>query len=230
MGKLNFNLGRQLASYHKEDSSPTIVRPLHVRVIQALDTAAQVTTPRNIAISNLTWVAFFFLLWPGEYYKGGTNTAQHPFRLKDVQFFIEQKPYNAASVSNAVLAQADFASLLFTTQKNVVKWESIGHVCTAPPQECTMVSMRCRVSYLRCHGATGETPISSFKKGNKWQQIRGYNITAAIRAVFQSEGPSIVFTEADISAHSLRAGGVCISSWRGWTQTPSAWWGGGGAI
>ena len=70
-----------------------------------------------------------------------------------------------------------------------------------------MVSMRCRVSYLQCHGATGETPISSFKKGNKWQQIRGYNITAAIRSVFQSEGPSIVFIEADISTHSLRARG-----------------------
>ena len=86
-----------------------------------MDTAAQGTTARNIAISNLTWVAFFFLLWPGKQCKGGNDTAQHPFRLKDVQFFIRQQPYNAATAFNAVLVQADFISLLFTTHKNGFK-------------------------------------------------------------------------------------------------------------
>ena len=107
--------------YQKENYRPTRVRPLLVRVIQALDTAAQGTTSINIAISNLTWVAFFFLLRPVKYYKGVTNITQHPFRLKDVQLFIGQKPYNAAMTSNNVLVQADFVSILFTTQKNGVK-------------------------------------------------------------------------------------------------------------
>ena len=40
MGKLDFRLGRQLASYQKEDSPPERVRPLPVNVIQALDTAS----------------------------------------------------------------------------------------------------------------------------------------------------------------------------------------------
>ena len=65
VGKIDLCLGRHLASYQKEDSPPTRVRPLLVSVIQALDTAAQGTTPRNIAISDLTWVALFFLLRPG---------------------------------------------------------------------------------------------------------------------------------------------------------------------
>ena len=77
-----------MESYQKEDYPPTRVRPLPVSVIQALGTAAQGTTPRNIVISYLTWVAFFFLLLPGEYCRGGTDTAHHPFRLKDVQLFI----------------------------------------------------------------------------------------------------------------------------------------------
>ena len=67
--------------------------------------------------------------------------------------------------------------------------------------------MRGRVAYLLCHGATGKTSISSFNKGNKWQQIQGDDITAAIRAIIKSAGPSIGFNEAEISAHSLRAGG-----------------------
>ena len=123
IGKLEFRLGRQLASYQKEDSTPTRVWPLPIRFIQALDTAAQGTTSRNIAISNLTWVTFFFLLRPVKYCKGGTDTAQHPFRLKDVQLFIVQHPYNATTASNAVLAQADFVSLLFATHKNGIKCE-----------------------------------------------------------------------------------------------------------
>ena len=109
------------ASYQKEGSCPTRVRPLPVRFIQALDTTAQGTTSRNIVISNLTRVAFFFLLRTGKYGKGDTNTAQHPFRIKDFQVFIGQKSYNAAMASKNVLTQADFVSILFTTQKNSVK-------------------------------------------------------------------------------------------------------------
>ena len=133
MGKLNFRMGRQLASCQKDDSTPTRVWPLPIGVIQALYTVAQGTTARNINISNITCVAFFFLIRSGKYCKGGTDTAHHPFRLKDVQFFIGQQPYNSTKASNPVLAQADFAILLFVTQNNGVKDESIGHVRTAPP-------------------------------------------------------------------------------------------------
>ena len=148
MGKLNFFLGRELASYQKEDSPSTIVWTLPLRVIQAIDTFAQGTISRNIAISDLTCVAFFFLLRPGKYCKGGTDTSHHPFSLKDIQLFVVNQPYNAATVSNAVLSQADFVSLLFTTQNNGVKGESIGHNCTSHPQECPVAAMRCRVAYL----------------------------------------------------------------------------------
>ena len=51
-------------------------------------------------------------------------------------------------VSNAVLSQADFVSLLFTTQKNGVKGESIVHGHTGHPQECPVVSMHLRVENL----------------------------------------------------------------------------------
>ena len=134
MGKLDFWLGFQLASYQKEDSPPTIVRLLPVRFIQDLDTAAQGTTLRNIAISDLTWVAYFLLLCQGKYCKGGTDTAQHPFRLKDSQFFICHQPYNNATASNAVLDQADFFRILFTTQKNGIKENWLDTAVPATPR------------------------------------------------------------------------------------------------
>ena len=113
-----------------------------------MDTDSQGTPARNIAIGNLTWVDFFFFLRPGEYCNGGTDTAQHPFRLKYVQFFIGKQPHNAVMASNAVLAQADFVSLLLTTQKNRDKGGSIGHSHTGHPQGCPVAAMSLRVAYL----------------------------------------------------------------------------------
>ena len=67
------------------------------------------------------------------------------------------------------------------------KGESIGHGRTGNPQGCPVVAMRCRVAYLRRHDATVET------KGTKCQDIKGDDITAAIRAIVQAAGPSIAF-------------------------------------
>ena len=183
MGKIDFRLGRQLASYQKEYYPPTRVWPLPVNVIQALDTAAQGTTPRNIAISNLASVAFFFLLRPGKYCKGDTNINHHLFSLRDVQLFIGQKPYNSETTLSDILTQADFVSLLFTTQKNGIKGGFIIHGRTGHTQGFPVAAMRCQLAYLRRNGATGDTPISSFKKDNKCQHICGNKITSAIRGV-----------------------------------------------
>ena len=67
--------------------------------------------------------------------------------------------------------------------------------------------MRFRVACLQHNSATGETTISSIRKDNQWQQIREYNITAAIKTVVRAAGTSICFTEAVIKSLSLGAGG-----------------------
>ena len=69
-----------------------------------------------------------------------------------------------------------------------------------------MAAMRCGVEYLQRNDTTNATPISIFKKGKKWQQIRGDKIMAAIRAFVRVAGPEIGFTEANISASSLCTG------------------------
>ena len=94
LGKLDLCLVRQLALYVKLESPPTQVCTLPINIIQYLDTTSQGTTPRQISISNLTWIEFFFLLCLGEYFCRGTDTSHHPFRLKDFQFFMVPHPYN----------------------------------------------------------------------------------------------------------------------------------------
>ena len=134
MVNLDFWLGCQLASYRKEDSPPTRVRLLPVSVIQALCTASQVTTTRNISISNIAWVAFFFLLRPGRYCKGGIDTSQHPFRIKDVQVFIGQQPYNAATAPSAVLTQANFVASCSQPRRTASRGNQLDTATSATPK------------------------------------------------------------------------------------------------
>ena len=129
LGNIDFWLGQQLPTYARQDPPPTRVRPTPVSILQALDAAYQGSTNRQQAIINLAWITFFFLLRPGEYCRGGVNTADHFFLLQDLQFFNGQNPFNlaSASASLATRARSDLVRLIFTTQKNGVKGESIGH-------------------------------------------------------------------------------------------------------
>ena len=62
MGAIYFRLGRQFATYKKEDPTPGRVRPLPVSILHCMDSVANSDSPRDKAISDLTWIAFFFLL------------------------------------------------------------------------------------------------------------------------------------------------------------------------
>ena len=64
-GKLNFRLGRQIASYAKQDPPPNQVRTIPVSVLQYLD-----KSKNHRDISNTAWISFFLLLCPGDYNKG----------------------------------------------------------------------------------------------------------------------------------------------------------------
>ena len=210
LSQLDFRLGRKLATYAKQAPPPTRVCLIPVSILQALDSAYQGGTECQQAISDLAWIAFFFLPKPGEYCRGGADTAHHFFLLRDLHFFIGQHPFNAASpsASPSTRARADFISLLFTTQKNGVKGESIGHGRTGHPQGCPVSALRRRVTYLRCHGATGTTPLAAVRHKDKWVTIHSTDIMAAIHAVVRAAGPTIGFTPQDVSTRSLRAGGA----------------------
>ena len=60
LGKLDFFLGQQLATYVKQDPLPTQFRPIPVSVLQVLDVAFQRGMECQRSIIDLTWIAFFF--------------------------------------------------------------------------------------------------------------------------------------------------------------------------
>ena len=73
LGKLDFRLRRQLAKYQKDDPAPTRVRPIPLTLLLHLHKRATIRGEIQQHIADLALLAFFFLLRPGEYCKGGPD-------------------------------------------------------------------------------------------------------------------------------------------------------------
>ena len=56
-------------------------------------------SPRDKAIADLAWIAFFFLLRPGEYCAGRTDNVSTPFNLRDSYFFVGNQPTQSIKAS-----------------------------------------------------------------------------------------------------------------------------------
>ena len=136
-GQINFCLGCQLAGYHKANPPPHQVQPIPIQILQHLNKHYAEEMAQQCAICNLIWIAFFFLLCPGEYCHGGSNGHFTPFHLCDIQFFAGQQMLNI-QVDIASLGLTDFASLTFNDQKNGVKGEAIGHGASGQMRECAV--------------------------------------------------------------------------------------------
>ena len=148
MSKLNFHMGLHQASYKKADPPCIRVLPLPINIVHTLDTTLHPGTPRQKSICKLIRISFSSPLIQGEYCKGGTNTKNHPFRLRDIQFFMGKQPNNSSTKTQEALARSNFIILLFTTNKNNVKGKSIGLVCNSQSIGCPVVEMRLRVVHL----------------------------------------------------------------------------------
>ena len=112
------------------------------------------------------------------------------------------QPTQATTASAVTCAAATFVSLLFTTQKNGVKGESIGHGATGHPHACAVSAIR------RRHGSTPDTHLAAVFNGTTWSTVRSAEITAALCAATTLMGPQVVFTPEDVSARSMRVGGA----------------------
>jgi hypothetical protein len=78
-----------------------------------------------MAAADFIWIAFFYLLRPGEYLLNDTDA--HPFMLQDLCVWVGTHKVNPLMAPRDLLCQATFIALEFTTQKNAVRGEVIGH-------------------------------------------------------------------------------------------------------
>jgi hypothetical protein len=112
----DFRLKRQLRFYSKQDRPPSRVKPLPLSVLNNFrEMAALHGDATSLAVSDLSFAAFYWLLRPGEYC---SSSESHPFRLCDVQLFIGEQRLDSCTCALADLDRVTFVTLTFTTQKN----------------------------------------------------------------------------------------------------------------
>jgi hypothetical protein len=212
-GEVDFRLQALLQSWKKTDAPPTRVKPLPLVVLRrAHGDALQRPTHRFSHAGDCLVLAYFFLLRPGEYSGVPLTAADDLFRLQDVGVWIGHRRLDPLRCPAADLLAASFATLTFTTQKNGVRGETIGHGCSGHPTLCPVGALVRCLLHLRDHGATATTPLNAFRSPgphDAWHYVRPADITALLRQAVRLLPPSLTdFSANDISARSTRAGGA----------------------
>ena len=137
IGEIDFRLARQLRSYQRTDPPPRRVKPLPTQVLDKTYATCIRGDATQQCIADMLWIAFFFLMRPGEYCNSGSAADEsHPFRLCDVTFRRDNRVFNAFSTPLAELISANHVALTFTTQKNGIKGEVIGQRASRHPTAC----------------------------------------------------------------------------------------------
>ena len=159
--KIDFRLQRQLRGYKRNDPAPARVRPIPWPALREAQRIAlsSAGTEKECTLVDLMWIAYFFLLRPGEYLY---TTGEHAFRLQDIVLRIGSVDHNATNVNLEQASESNFIGLTFTEQKNGVKGEIIGLTPSGDPWACAVKAIVRRVVHLRRHHAHPDTKLYTY--------------------------------------------------------------------
>jgi hypothetical protein len=210
-GDVDFRLTRQYSSYKKTDPPPTRVKPIPLALLHHVFHWATVLNLTNCQqwtmIGNLIYLAFFFLLRPGEYCFSSED-AFHPFRLCDVGLYIGARHIDIFAEPEANLWAATSCTLMFSTQKNGTRGEIIGHARSGALHACPVTCIIRLILHARQNNAPPTLPLCAIKVNNTWQLVTSPQITGGLRLQVAIHGFQFGLVPADISAKSLRASGA----------------------
>lgn len=207
--KIDFRLQRMVAAWKKEDPPSNRVKPIPIKVlrriafiISTLDETAAVLH----ATADMIFMAFFYLLRPGEYTDAPSDTV--PFTFQDVILSIGDMRLNLKTASDAQLLAASTGSLTFTKQKNGVENEVIRLGRSGDPIICPVRSIARRIIHLRNNNAPLNTPLGRVYTPEGIMRVTPGLITAQLRNAVKYLGFDLGFLPTEVSARSLRAAGA----------------------
>ena len=196
------------SAWKKEDDPPARVEPIPMAILLRASELCGLTA-RDMATIDCIWIAFYYLLRPGEY-ANATGDAKHPFRLQDVGMKVGARSFHHAHLATPTqLLAATLCTLTFTTQKNGVKGEKLSHSTSGHAEACPVRATLRRVAHLKLHNAPASTPLHVY-----------YDETGARRAVSSAMITSLLRTATltipghagvhpdKIAARSLRSSGA----------------------
>ena len=202
--RIDFRIQRQLRGYKRGDPAPARVRPIPMASLREAQRIADSTiaSARERALADLMWIAFYYLLRPGEYLK---TTSEHAFTLSDILVRHHQTEYKATHIPIALLPQITYAGLTFNEQKNGVKGEVVGLTPSGDSQACAVRALGRRVHHLRIHNASPSTKLYTYYDAQHRQHHLGSTqLTEYLRLACQITGQP----PNTVSARALRATGA----------------------
>ena len=208
LGNINFLLRRQLAKYRKEDPSPMHNQPVPLTLLLHLHNISRHGSRLQQAIANLTFITFLFLLRPGNYYKGRTDTQSTPFRLLYITFSVGPRRFSALTATREKIARATFVSLTLNNQKNGIKGEAMCHGCTGHTVANPAAVIGRLILAIRAKGAISDTPLAAICRGHTLYWTCNNEITTALQREIAYVGNSLGFRPEDISARTICARGA----------------------
>ena len=210
LGTLDYRLASLFRAWAKADPAPSRVPPLPLSVLRAAVSLSG-TDPAAAglcAAADCVTFAFYFLLRPGEYAGTPRTTRDDLFRLRDVSLWAADVPIDPLTCPLSVLDTVTFIALTFTTQKNGVRGERVGHSCSGDPALCPVASILSRIRHLRGHAATPDTPLNAYHHLGRWAYVLPSAITGLLRLAASTVATPLGFDPSLLSARSTRPGGA----------------------
>ena len=207
-GKQDFRLTRMYSAWKKQDDPPARVEPVPMQILLRAEELVGDNT-RDRATMDCIWIAFYFLLRPGEY-ANATRDSKHPFRLKDVEFKIGSMHYfDVIQATLPQLLSATYVSLTFSTQKNGVKGEQMAHAANGQPLACPVRATLRRVAHLLHHHAPATTPLHVYyDTTNRKRSVSSAMITSLLHSAALTIPGYAGVKPDNIAARSLRSSGA----------------------
>ncbi|KAG7352982.1 hypothetical protein IV203_009030 [Nitzschia inconspicua] len=211
-GQRHILLRRQIENYRQHDPPPKRKLALPHIAIKYLNVTRADNNPRYQAIHDLCTIAWFYLLRVGEYTQT-TQTARRrtiQFRLEDVTLWNHTQVLHSTLPLQTLLSQCTAATLRISNQKNGRRNQVIHQEATRDVT-CPIAAIIRRVHHIRQHTSDPATMLGTYFTGHKHvaKQVTVTDITTALKNTVQVLGLSRYnITPADISSHSLRAGGA----------------------
>ena len=167
--------------------------------------------PHREATVDLANIAFYYLLRVGEYTRprsGTTNTK--PFCIQDVTFRDKNGSLIPLHSPLPTLLAAAEATIRMPNQKNGIKGQCIHHECTGKVHS-PVKSLARRVHHILANGGNPTTGIYKYQHPlyRTWRDVTADHVNKALKVAAGDIGLyNLGYTEADVSSHSLRAGGA----------------------
>ena len=183
---------------------------------KVLDTEHPIDGQLNTNVIDLCIAGFYWLMRPAEHCGFSTrnddqsrSARTEAFRLRDIEFYVDGKLYNATAVPLNDVNAVSSANLTFTDQKNAVRGEKTGHRATSHPLLCPVKALFRLVRHLRTNSAPNDSPMCAvYDTVDRPRHMSAEHVTNALRHAATELQEATGIDPHRVSARSLRPGGA----------------------